>query len=200
MATFWGRKSGEEGHEWEICRFTKLCLYITFTEVKNFKSIREKNGKKIKPLRSSIPELNSWLHNLLAMCYFIMKLNIITSQFSFLPNADDSSFISSHTVRPEATMTKSRTEPGSPSPVRAMCLSPFSSAQSFWEWIFKKCLYVVVRSLSRVWFFATPWTAARQASLSFTISQSLFKPMSIESAMPSNCLILCCPLLLLPSV
>ena len=43
----------------------------------------------------------------------------------------------------------------------------------------------------------TPWTTARQASLSFTISQSLLKLMSIESAMPSNQLILCCPLLLL---
>ena len=43
-------------------------------------------------------------------------------------------------------------------------------------------------------------TAARQASLSFTISQSLFKPMSIESVMPSNHLILGCPLLLLPSI
>ena len=47
--------------------------------------------------------------------------------------------------------------------------------------------------------FATPQTAACQASLSFTISQSLLKLMSIESMMPSNHLILCCPLLLLPS-
>ena len=48
--------------------------------------------------------------------------------------------------------------------------------------------------------FATPWTAARQASQSFTISRSLFKLMSIESVLPSNHLILCCPLLLLPSI
>jgi len=47
---------------------------------------------------------------------------------------------------------------------------------------------------------ATPWTAARQASLSFTISWSLLKLMSIESMMPSNHLILCHPLLLLPSI
>ena len=47
---------------------------------------------------------------------------------------------------------------------------------------------------------ATPWTAARQASLSFTVSQSLLKLMSIELVMPSNCLILCHPLLLLPSI
>ena len=48
--------------------------------------------------------------------------------------------------------------------------------------------------------FAAPWTSARQASLSFTISQSLLKLMSIESVMPSNHLILCCPLLLQPSI
>ena len=57
-----------------------------------------------------------------------------------------------------------------------------------------------VQSLSCVWPFATPWTAARQASLSITNSQSPPKPMSIESVMPSNHLILCCPLLLLPSI
>ena len=54
--------------------------------------------------------------------------------------------------------------------------------------------------LSRVQLFATPWTAARQASLSITNSQSLLKLISIESVMPSNHLILCCPLLLLPSI
>ena len=57
-----------------------------------------------------------------------------------------------------------------------------------------------VQSLSRVWLFATPWTAARQASLSITNFWSLLKPMSIESVMPSNHLIFCCPLLLLPSI
>ena len=59
---------------------------------------------------------------------------------------------------------------------------------------------VVLQLLSCVWFFVTPWTAAHQASLSFTISQSLLKLMSIESVMPSNHLILCRPLLLLPSI
>ena len=53
---------------------------------------------------------------------------------------------------------------------------------------------------SHVQLFTTPWTAARQASLSPTISQSLSKFMSIESVMPSNHLVLCCPLLLLPSI
>ena len=65
----------------------------------------------------------------------------------------------------------------------------------------RNCFTVaVVQSLSPVSLFATPWTAAHQASLSFTISQSLLKLLSIESMMPSNCLILCRPLLLLPSV
>ena len=58
----------------------------------------------------------------------------------------------------------------------------------------------VVQLLSCVQHFATPWTAAYQASLSFTVSQSLLKLKSIESVMPSNHLILCHPLLLLPSI
>ena len=57
-----------------------------------------------------------------------------------------------------------------------------------------------VQSLSHVWLFVTPWTAARQASLSITNSWSLLRPMSIESVMPSYHLILCRPLLLLPSI
>ena len=57
-----------------------------------------------------------------------------------------------------------------------------------------------VQLLSHLQLFVTPWTAARQASLSCTTSQSLLKLMSIESAMPSNHLVLCHPLLLLPSV
>ena len=59
---------------------------------------------------------------------------------------------------------------------------------------------MVVQLLSRVLLFATPWTVAHQASLFFTISQSLLKLMSIESVIPSNYLILCHPLLLLPSI
>ena len=57
-----------------------------------------------------------------------------------------------------------------------------------------------VQSLSRVWLVATSWTAACQAFLSITNSQSLLKLMSIESVMPSNCFILCHPLLLPPSI
>ena len=61
-------------------------------------------------------------------------------------------------------------------------------------------LPLVVQSLSPVQLFASPWTAASQESLSFTISQILLKLMSIELVMPSNHLILCHPLLLLPSI
>ena len=59
---------------------------------------------------------------------------------------------------------------------------------------------VVVQSLSHAQVFATPWTAARQVSLSFTICCSLLRLMSIELVMPSNYLIFCHPLLLLPSI
>ena len=69
------------------------------------------------------------------------------------------------------------------------CLSQF----------FMSTFFVVFKSLSRVWLFVTPWTAACLAFLSFTISLSLLKVMSTESVMPPNHLILCHPLLLLPS-
>ena len=73
-------------------------------------------------------------------------------------------------------------KPGSPQ-------SQFSSVQ-----------FSLVQSLSHVWLFATPWTTACQASLFITNSWSLLKLMSIESVMPSNHIILCHPLLLLPSI
>ena len=71
-----------------------------------------------------------------------------------------------------------------------------------WWPLFHRCgtLVVIIQSLSHVQLFAAPWTAARQASLFFTISPSLLKLMSIESVMSSNHLILCHPLLLLPSI
>ena len=59
---------------------------------------------------------------------------------------------------------------------------------------------IAIRSRSCVRLFVTPWTAAHQASLSFTVSWSLLKLMSMESVVPSNHLILCCPLLLLPLI
>ena len=65
---------------------------------------------------------------------------------------------------------------------------------------FNSVQFSSVQSLSRVRLFATPWIAAHQASLSITNSQSPPKPMSIESVMPSNHLILCHSLLLLPSI
>ena len=69
--------------------------------------------------------------------------------------------------------------------------------------LLSSAVLVIVQSvqlLSRVWLFATPWTAARQASPSITNSWSSPKPMSIELVMPSNHLILCRPLLLLLSI
>ena len=68
------------------------------------------------------------------------------------------------------------------------------------HWLTCKELLSSVQSLSHVRLFATPWTAARQASLSITNSPSSLKLMSIESVMPSSHLILCHPLLLLPSI
>ena len=67
-------------------------------------------------------------------------------------------------------------------------------------YIFLVVQFSSVQLLSRVWFFATPWAAARQASLSITNSKSLLKLMSIELVMPSSHLILCRPLLLLPLI
>ena len=77
-------------------------------------------------------------------------------------------------------------------------LSPYSE-----HWVMKPSFrgwVVVVQLLSRAWLFAAPWTAARQASLSFSIFQSLLKLMSTELVMPSNHLVLCHLLLLLPSI
>ena len=96
------------------------------------------------------------------------------------------------------------------------CGLPGSSAHSILqarilEWIAMPCSrgssqskdqthVSLVQPLSRVRHFVTPWTAAHQASLSIANSRSLLKPMSIVLVMPSNHLILCHPLLLLPSV
>ena len=66
--------------------------------------------------------------------------------------------------------------------------------------IHHKVVFAVVQSLSYVRLFVTLWTTACPASLSFTISQNLLKLTSIESVMPSNHLILCCSLFLLPSI
>ena len=78
----------------------------------------------------------------------------------------------------------------------SLTASPPSEGWPVWS----VCTFVVVRSLSHVWLFATPWTTARQASLSFTIFWSLLTLTSIESVMPSHHLILCYPLFPLPSI
>ena len=67
------------------------------------------------------------------------------------------------------------------------------SLASWYEWS-------LCESCCHFWLFVTPWTAACQASLSITNSQSLLGIMSTEAVIPSNCLILCCPFLLLPSI
>ena len=66
--------------------------------------------------------------------------------------------------------------------------------------LIENIIHFIVQSLSHVQFFVIPWTAVRQASPSITMSQSLFKLMSIESVMPSNHFILCSPLHLPPSI
>ena len=71
---------------------------------------------------------------------------------------------------------------------------------SFPDWQHFNIQLSSVQLLNRVWLFVPTWIAARQASLSITNSLSLLKLMSMESLMPSSHLILCCPLLLLPSI
>ena len=88
--------------------------------------------------------------------------------------------------------------------------STFNMLLEEWSWLIiyfndlfinkKDLLASVVQSLTHVRLFVTPWSATHQASLSFTVSLSLLKLMSIESVMPSNYLILCHPLLLLFSI
>ena len=87
---------------------------------------------------------------------------------------------------------------------RGACWATVHGVAKSWTWLSNWAhaihTFSSVQSLSHVWLFATPWIAAHQASLSNTNSQSPPKLMSIESVMPSNHLILCHPLLLLPSI
>ena len=87
-------------------------------------------------------------------------------------------------------------------PYPQICLTRSSRPEisTIFERTLKLNFPIVFQSISHVWLFATPWTVALQASLSITNSWSLLKLMSIESVMPFNHLILCCPLLLLPSI
>ena len=100
---------------------------------------------------------------------------------------------------------------GNGNPFQYSCLgNPMDKVWAWWviihgvaksqTWLSNWALFSSVQSLSRVQLFMTPWATAHQASLSIPNSQSSPKPMSIESVMPSNHLILCCPLLLLPSI
>ena len=82
---------------------------------------------------------------------------------------------------------------------QSKCPSTDEWIKMLWH-IYMQMYFAIVQLLSRVRLFVTPRTAACQASLSITISQSFLKLMSIESVMPSNHLILCHPLLLLPSI
>ena len=84
--------------------------------------------------------------------------------------------------------------------IRLTFIWAFTSSTSSLPLECKHPQFSSIQSFSRIWLFATPWTAARQSSLSITNSQSLLKLMSVKSVMPSNHLILCCPLLFLPSV
>ena len=94
--------------------------------------------------------------------------------------------------------------PSAPSHLSSFyCLCSCALSSMSYNWNHTQCRLlrsVGVQLLSHVQLLETPRTAARQASLSFTISQSLLKLMSIESVMPSNHLVLCRPLLLLPSI
>ena len=82
-----------------------------------------------------------------------------------------------------------------------MALTSFNSLKENGNCAITYFLYISLdQSLSHVWLFATPWIAARQASLSITNSRSSLRFMSIESVMPSSYLILCRPLLLLPPI
>ena len=115
---------------------------------------------------------------------------------------------------PSGTQTTSPTEPGLIGRGAWGATRPMASGRSLAGGLGNACLLTsacwllrrfsqvvtVAQSLSLVQLFVTPWTAARQASLSLTDTQSPPKPMSIEPVMPSNHLILCRPLLLLPSI
>ena len=86
------------------------------------------------------------------------------------------------------------------SKVCSMCFRTFLNQSRFLYLLLSSSSSSSVQSLSCVWLFVTSWTAALQPSLSITNSRSSPKPISIESVMPSNHLILCHPLILLPSI
>ena len=104
----------------------------------------------------------------------------------------------SFVISGKCTLAMERVKPGMDSCQVAEHPTSYSSHKSCAALI--REIYVVFQSLSHVRLFVTPGIAAHQASLSFTISRSLLKLMSIESVMPSNHLIFCCSFSLLPSI
>ena len=80
------------------------------------------------------------------------------------------------------------------------CKWPLEATLGSQDPLSTEAVFSSVQALSRIWLFEIPWTAAQQASLSITNSRSLLKLMSMESVTPSNHLILCCPLLLRPTI
>ena len=150
------------------------------------KSVLNKNGQHSKAVSDQNPlKLLVWLQMTLRMWVLtlISALSIRrpSSTFNFFPGTVSHTFGTrgSSGSGPRGDHGSSRGA-GSTSPLHLLpsLLFPFPG---------------------RVRLFVTPWTVARQASLSFTISQSLLKFMSAESVMPFNCHILCFPLVLLPS-
>ena len=104
-----------------------------------------------------------------------------------------------HGVTKEVKMTYWLNNSSNLSDVTASCLQSYPP--KYWGDCETGLLHSFhVQSLSRVQLFVTPWTVAQQVSLSFTKSQILLKLMSIDSGIPSNHLVLCCPLLHLPSI
>ena len=125
-----------------------------------------------------------------------MKLQLATVVAVLIRNSILTAFISlSHFLAPLCFLGPTHKE--------TACVRIFVSGSASEETQIKTpcmCSSSSVQSLSCVWLFVTPWTSARQASLSITNSQSLLKLMSIKSVMPSNHLIFCCPLLLPPLI
>ena len=128
-------------------------------------------------------------------------------QVKFAASASHESLLEMHNLRPHPRSTESESALLPKLQANHLCINIWEALVSknpnSWEPSFIPPWYTVqysVQSLSYVQLFATPWTAVHQASLSITNSRSPLKLMSIESVMPSNCLILCHPLLLLPSI
>ena len=151
-------------------------------------------SRRIKVLLLS----GTWLHNDWFVCFFFIMTVFESPSFSFF-------FSSSSFFNPDKQSVfcylKELLKPCSIySDADRMCAMSCLALVNSRGSNHMTTVIAVVQSLSCVWLFATPWTAARQASMSFTISRSLLKLMSIESVMPSSHLTLSCPLLLLSSV